>query len=430
MIYQGDGFVMDNDNHSDYDLKEINLAIKRICVKGADELRKRLRITEQGFDILGRAHNSRGRDFYLYAVLDEIEKLGFTALRISEALSGYHEPDTNDEVGKRLSRNLLTVINDEQSLHIRKLTELLIELICFSTINKREYFDHYLLYRELDQCNKRKEDLKHYYNCENKNIQKRIELLKTSISEGEKLIQLAECWYLQKDKTGFPKHNGEAKFEGNFQVLLKKALQIANKDERVALGLDYETSFRQPSRSIHLNIGGMNPVITYDRLKAQIFKFGLLASLCLVRCRRLQGVRTSNGIVAGIAKNFPFKHYTDQVYRTHTNPGIIKGDFVVVRNLNLLGEVIETKKSDFGYRSFRVRFLQDHFHKEDWVTAPEVQLVAQGMKERKAIRDLLDGAEINPKIIAAKQRETILKLWQQLEDARRSKQALTRPSSS
>src|SRR5262245_9290036 len=87
MIYQGDGFVMDNDNHSDYDLNEINMAIKRICVKGADELRRRLRITEQGFDILERAHNSRGRDFYLYAVLDEIEKLGFTALRISEALS-------------------------------------------------------------------------------------------------------------------------------------------------------------------------------------------------------------------------------------------------------------------------------------------------------------------------------------------------------
>lgn len=87
---------MDNDNYSDYGLKEINLVIKRICVKGSEELRGRLRITEQGFDILERVHNSRGRDFYLYAVLDEIEKLGFTALRIGEALSGYHEPDTND----------------------------------------------------------------------------------------------------------------------------------------------------------------------------------------------------------------------------------------------------------------------------------------------------------------------------------------------
>lgn len=400
---------MNDDNNP----KDINDEIYSFCIKGAEEIRKKLRINERSFDILQRAHNSRKRDFYIYAALDEIEKLGLIVHRMGETLSEYHEPEANDEVGKRLFRNILTAINDEQSLYIRRLTELLIELICFSKVNKHEYYDHYLLYRELNQCYRRKIDLKDFYNCENKNIQKRIELLKASISEGEKLILLSDCWYLQKDKkTSLPRPNGEALFEADSLTLLKRVIPIANKDERVAL-LDYETAFRQPSRSIHLNIGGMKPVVTYDGLKTQIVRLGPLASLCLIRCRRLQRIRTTNGIVASLAKNYPFKQYTERTYRAYTNPGIVKGDFVVVRSLNLLGEVIETKKSDFGYRSFKVRFLQNHFHSDDWIRANEVQLFAMGKQERKGIRDLLGGAKISSKIIAAKQRETILDLWQQ-----------------
>lgn len=411
--------ISENNKNS---VKEICDEVQMVCIQGADELRKKLSITESSHDWREKLHNGRGRAWYIYSVLDEVEKLGMAVLRISEMLGDFDKHADDDDIGKRLIRNLLTSIHDEQALYIRRLTEVLVGLICFSKTNRNEYFDHYLLYRELEQCIKRKEDLKFYYECLNKNIQARIDLSKRSITEAEKRLQLSACWYLQNDKkTNSPKPNGESKFASNFQDLLKMALSLATKDEQVAIGMDYEGAFRQTSRDIHLNIGGMKPNVTYDRLVAQCLKFAMLSSLCLLRCRRLLRIRSSQGIIASIARNYPFKDITKTTYKSYTNPGITKGDFVSVGYL--LGEVIETKKSSFGYRCFRIRFLSDHFLKEDWVIAPEVRLQFKGKKLSHGVYKRLDGGTVKPKLVKAQLRENALALWQQYINARTGRQS-------
>jgi hypothetical protein len=62
------------------------------------------------------------------------------------------EPPTgipDDELGRRLTRNTFSVVQRKQALRIRRLTEILVDLINFSQTNSNPYYDHYLLYEEL-----------------------------------------------------------------------------------------------------------------------------------------------------------------------------------------------------------------------------------------------------------------------------------------
>jgi hypothetical protein len=131
-------------------------------IRGADEIRKTLGLSESDFRFLGRAHNSRGRRHYIYSILDEVEQVAF-ALKLShESMS---EPPTDipdDELGRRLTRNTFSVIQREQALHIRRLTETLVDLINFSQTNSNPYYDHYLLYEELVVHQQRRHDFKRY----------------------------------------------------------------------------------------------------------------------------------------------------------------------------------------------------------------------------------------------------------------------------
>ena len=94
-----------------------------LLISGADELRKSLPMNEGGFNFMCRAHNLRGRDHYMYAVLDEIEQVAM-ALTLSQDWFDERPTDpATDDVGQRLLRNTFALVEREQALHIRRLTE-------------------------------------------------------------------------------------------------------------------------------------------------------------------------------------------------------------------------------------------------------------------------------------------------------------------
>jgi len=130
-------------------LNEARKARQHWLISGADEIRKSLGLSESDFRFLGRAHNSRGRRHYIYSILDEVEQVAF-ALKLShESMSKAPTGIPDDELGRRLTRNTFSVVQREQALHIRRLTEILVDLINFSQTNSNPYYDHYLLYEEL-----------------------------------------------------------------------------------------------------------------------------------------------------------------------------------------------------------------------------------------------------------------------------------------
>ena len=129
----------------------------------------------------------------------------------------------------------------------------------FSRTNSDEYYDHYLLYIELEQRRKRKADFATYFNCENLNNQAAIDLLKKSVTRAESSLHLNMCWYLQGKN---PNANGESRM-ASFKDCFNTALAIATKTERLALGFSYDHSYGETSQSIHLNIGGFKSNRSY-----------------------------------------------------------------------------------------------------------------------------------------------------------------------
>lgn len=176
-------------------------------------------------------------------MLDEIEQLGIVLSDNKDFFDNIPESTPSDEHGRRITRNVLLTVERGQSLYTRRLIEILSELINFSQINTNPYFDHYLLYKELDQYKKRSSDFKTYFEIANSNTQEAIDHLKFSIAHAEKSIQLDKCWYLKKTKEGSPKLGGEAALQ-SFQSVFNQALSRASRAERVVMGSYYGDAFR------------------------------------------------------------------------------------------------------------------------------------------------------------------------------------------
>lgn len=291
-------------------------------------------------------------------------------------------------------------------------------LINFSQTNSNAYYDHYLLYRELAEHRARQADFDRYFICKNLNTQSSIDLTKRSIAEAERGLNLANCWYL---KGANPKPSGDAKIE-SFQERFDNALRLATKAERFVLGFYYGRAYREPSQSIHLNVGGLGSSPSWDTLKARRSESWILAVICLNRCRRLLNVRSRNTVEGGLSKAMTQLMKTG-MFPAYTQRTIRKGDFVSV--FGHLAEVISARKSKFGYKSFRIRYLSKPplRHREDWYPAIFVIRQMDGDKIRNGILSRLTSDGVRPRISSRRvrqaMRQNVLALWEQVQSAAR-----------
>lgn len=118
----------------------------RALVRASEDLRALLNVDESGYRFVSGTAHGAARDYFLYATLDEVEKLGI-------AVMGWDELIGNDliEPADATRRVILERSLDEQSFWTRKALEMLIDLACFSQTNEHAYYRHLLLLRDLRQ---------------------------------------------------------------------------------------------------------------------------------------------------------------------------------------------------------------------------------------------------------------------------------------
>jgi hypothetical protein len=392
-------------------------------IKGADEIRQKLNLTERNFQFMSRAFNGRGRRHYIYEVLNEVEQLAMALDILDEILGEIPENQIEDDTGERIFRNSFELIEREQSLHLRRLTELLVYLINFSQTNSNEYYDHYFLYQELNQRKKKKHDYKAYYGSENLNNNYAIDSLVQSITWAETKIALNKCWYLAGNN---PEANGKAKPE-SFDMCFRKALRVATVSEKIALRFSYNQAYGETSQSIHSGIGRIKSVITYEGLKGTNTLLFSLAMHCLLRCQKLLGLKNRKGIIPEIVKALKMsdKAYK-KLYNQYVRPEIKRGDFVVVSNS--LFEVLGSAKGEFGYKSFKLKYLtKPHIPEIDveWFAAYNIVKFQDGKRMRDNVIKMLtiDGQKPNldPKKLRQTMRKVIIKYWTEYIDAIRNR---------
>lgn len=372
--------------------------------KPSKEIRDLLKIKEEDYAGTHFFSNTEyPKDYFLYSLLDEIEKVGAAIIRYEELFQG-DEVDLKD----RMSRNILSSIRDEQSLWIRKLIECLAFAINFRKTNKDEYFKHFLLARELNDLKRKIFDDEKYFACNNRGLIGIKELIEKNIEsiENGKDFEIKRCWYLDiKSK----------KIKTKDKIIELAIKNAKSKGEKLALGVSYYRSYGSISNDIHANLGDVDLALSMRKLKAAMGFMEVLSCNLLVQCRKLLNLRRK-GWTHTLTELLKRTDIENGGFEKRFSPNINVEDFILVDRD--LGEVIEVKESIYGYKSFKVKFYKNgawtrcedffipdgvklFYKKEDLVKG-----VLKVIKEEGGLKNKPDKTKIDESI-----RNSIKELW-------------------
>jgi hypothetical protein len=398
--------------------KSTGLRLLELIAVKAEEIREILKSEETASEFQGLDNQVLGRNQFIYSILNELEQVTL-ALSVSEETIG-QQLDTSDydEMRLRITANTYSVVQREHCLHIRRLTEALVDLISFCQTNSSAYFIHYLLYADLEELQKDNHDLKEYFSCESQEIHDSIVNTMAKIAAIEVSLDLQECWYL---KGNYPKPSGKAQ-PASFISRFNNAISTATRSERLALGFYYGRAYRESSRSIHLRIVGQSSLKAFDDIQFQRVQISLLAANCLNRCYQLLGIRSHSpkGGDSGLSTVLRKARFTE-VHNAFIPPDIAKGDFVVVSHS--LYEVVASAKSKFGYKSYKLSYLAGppaHYEK-DWHPAINIRKFADAEELKQ---DMVEALGLPNRLSRSEQvrlrnalRQSAIELWDQILQA-------------
>jgi hypothetical protein len=380
-----------------------------LLIQGAREIRERLKLDEEYYVSVSPTASPYGRAYYLYGVLDQIERACFAHSRMDETAEKGLLSAPDSDIGRRLRRNLLHTVHAEGALWVRKLTEVLIELVHFTRTNEDPYYRHYLLKQVIEDYERANTDYGRYFSEASGNIAYMLDMFRTTATKVESQLDVARCWYLQATK------RGRGPKLANFRELLDSALPDATKPEKLALGLSYQSAYSRPSKSIHWSIGPVEPRVDESSIATLQTQVLILAIHVVLRCRKLTGLRTRQGPTAQLAAAFRRNRLPAELYDRATARRVSKGDFVVVQDT--LAEVVGVRRSPFGYKSYRVRFLERPplpSITEDWYPAAQIRVLLRSQDLRADVRETLGDAGVQhvpSRLPAEAVRKSVIENW-------------------
>ena len=310
------------------------------------------------------------RAYVIYTALDEIRKCAFYLMRILDLLDGSPISPNGDYIN-RLS---FTQIIEDLDARERRLLEVLITLVLYETTNSQEYFRDLLLFEDLDDLLSFNKDFEDFYGPGNLNTDYLITHPLADIRRIESTIDFSKTWY-RLQSTCLPKQNqlipGRLLSSGRSRI--KKALPIMVAHEKLLVAFSYVAGFGEASESIDYSINFKNYNFNQGQEQTKSSKLCILALAILNRCNSLLGC-LDIPILKRITDLLQQTDPANLVYSA-TIGDIKKGDFVLVHGY--LAEVTEFRDSDFGYRSYHIRYIDERPIQEileDWFPAFHIQL--------------------------------------------------------
>jgi hypothetical protein len=379
------------------DIKGIDFDLGFYCsiaFKAAVGLRTALKIDEAAFRKIDLSAWRDPRPAFIYRVLDEVQKAGVCIHDWTEKLKDDGSTsDPADHSTRLMSQWLL----DEQNFRARKLTEVLIDLICFSATNEAEYYRDYLQLRELDTTVHSLNDQKEFFGFRRRNSEYTADWTARDIKAGEAKLDVSKRWYLKKPGPFQDKwKTGGMKFS-SFRQRYIHSLGLALPNERAVLGKTYVHGYGSLSGDIHFTPQDTSWKFDPDAVYLGFNRVGLLCFAILIRCQHLLGI-VPEGSNARLR----------QIHDENTGPAEIVGDLKqekaevgdFVWAEGYICEVMEVRPSKLDYVSYLLRFVE---HppipelKEDWFAVFEIRLIATRSAAEKTLRRLQTDPNIDEK---------------------------------
>jgi len=370
----------------------------KTSIRGTQALRKKLAITEEDFLFVSGPSFADSRAYVLYTALDEVIKTAMYLMRLQELMEGPQISPRED----MMSRLTVSHIIEEVHARERRLLEVLITLIMFSTTNEQQYYRYLLLLEDLDDLLAANTDLEDFYGARSSNIDFSIDLTIKEIRRIEETLDHSKAWFRSQDiKSPLPDRNKlrPRRILTSFRGKLKMALPFMSDNEKILFGLSY-AGYGEKSESIHYHTNQRDLIPDQGQEERGVDVLGLLNFAILVRCFELMG-EPDVPIVRKLSdshKRTVSNEFIDKI----TKHDISIGDFVLA--YGDLAEVQEVRKSPYGYQSYKVRYLAEKPLKEiqeDWFPALYVKLFYTRSQFIERLRLMSSQGKIPP-IIADK----------------------------
>lgn len=347
-----------------------------VGVMGADELRKELELDELNFQRLSPNLNREPKKYFVYRVLDEIQK---AALKIDEWKKYLSEADT-----AKLQRIDYEMVIDDQQFRARKLAEVLVDAILFSTTNDQAHYGDYFLMQELNACARSQEDRYEFWGFHNRNSEWSASWLCEEIRKLEKAgLDPKTRWYIKDGAALSDKWMKKGVPFSTFRDRYKKILPVALPTEFNTLGKSYIHAYSM-SKDVHFTARDTSSDFDEEQILRGVDRVGLLVLALIIRCQLLL-----DRVPDGINKRYREMHDSNaepaQLAQSLKSKPAEIGDIVWIHGD--YAEVLNVTTSKYGYPAYHVKYIERSplaDVPEDWFAGFEVKLVAKREKVEKA----------------------------------------------
>ena len=335
------------------------------------------------------------RAFFLYGCMDEVYKSSTAILQWAEFLDApeddqkaHNEPAQTDARLRHMKRVVTDRVLDEQHMWVRKLTEILTDLILFAATDEQDYYRIYLGCRWLDAYLGLQADFVEFFGSENANASVSIAHAVRVIESAQQLVDTSRIWFLKAaiSSQRVPRAGGIFR---SARQRYKQAVLLATADQKLALGVSYEMGHSMPSRAIHPSVGAptRDEGLTAS-VDGNIGRISLLAAHTVVAAFKISSVEPSDA--------------TRQIMTTFVDPGIDErfhavhhgslevGDIVAAYSSDSVCEIIDRTTTKYGYTSYKVRVLLRPMLEEiqvDWYPSQYVHLLVPRRQLRESLRE-------------------------------------------
>jgi hypothetical protein len=201
----------------------------------------------------------------------------------------------------------------------------------------------------LDQYQRLQNDFCEFYELKNENVQYSINDAVAQIKQLLDQHKTDSFWF-------FSMANIEKRIKlTSAKELFKQALKLASSDQKLVLGTTYEIGYSSPSRSIHINVGGVSNPVSSAQIEQELMRMSLTAMHIVLSAHQLMGVQPT-GETLLFEKSISANSNVDDLFKSITNPQIEVGDLVSAQGESIC--LVEEKIfSKYGYCSLRVKYL-------------------------------------------------------------------------
>ncbi|MEN8615199.1 hypothetical protein ABFB09_07990 [Dehalogenimonas sp. THU2] len=260
-------------------------------------------------------------------------------------------------------------------MRIRRLLELLINLVLFSSTNDQAYYRHLLLLEDLAHNSGMDKDLYDFWGQSSLRIQDYTKSQIQWIHDAESKVDLVSCWYLKNQRPilrSTVKQLAAENILSSFRSRFKQALLSLTNTERITCGYSYYWIFGTSSENIHFRSSRLDNNLSLDEWRMHIQRIGLLIYLIIDRCYQIMGKPVASQCEE-ISKSLENEARSSSIIRDKTVGVYELGDLVFAYGER--SKIIEIKNSPYGYRTYKVNYLDDKQNKvkEDWCPAPYIQ---------------------------------------------------------